>query len=422
LGAFTGEFDVDAVSAVAGDGADPLDAIGELVDVSLLDVRDGPDGEPRVHLLRTVASFVRGWLEEAGELEAARRRHAEHYAALVEAVAPQLRDRYLTARDRIEAELDNIRSVLAWAFPDSPEEAGRSAERTAVGLRLCEALSWFWYASGYRYQAEARRWLSRAVDAAAGHEGPDMMTTLHGLAVLLLQHGENEPARDALLRCLDFWRRQDDPLKIAMELNSLGVAHRALGEPDVARGLLEESIGLARGLDAKGRLATSLCNLALVDLDQDRAALATTRLQEALALDQELDDTWGVAADRINLVSVLLHEDRAAEAVRELRTIARPTVELGDVELTINVIELFACGFARQDDAPRAARMLGASQAMRRQAELPITSVDAAMIERHIRCARPTDTTAWDADLRAGAGWTVDQALEEAESAQIEGH
>jgi tetratricopeptide (TPR) repeat protein len=244
-----------------------------------------------------------------------------------------------------------------------------------------------------------------------------MMTTLHGLAVLLLQHGENEQARDALRRCLDFWRRDDDPFKIAVELNSLGVAHRALGEPDMARELLEESVGLARGLDAKGRLATSLCNLALVDLDQDRAALATTRLQEALALDQELGDTWGMAADRINLVSVLLHEDRAEEALRELRDIARPTVELGDVELTINVIELFACGFARQDDARRAARMLGASHAMRRKAELPITSVDAAMIERHIQCARPTDSTAWDVDLRTGAGWSVDEALDEADRA-----
>ena len=124
-----------------------------------------------------------------------------------------------------------------------------------------------------------------------------------------------------------------------------------------------------------------------------------------------------MAADRINLVSVLLHEDRTEEALRELRDIARPTVDLGDVELTINVIELFACGFSRQDDARRAARMLGASQAMRRKAELPITPVDAAMIERHISGVRPTETTAWDADLRTGAGWTVDEALDEADRA-----
>ena len=203
------------------------------------------------------------------------------------------------------------------AARSTPGRVGR-AERTAVGLRLCEALSWFWYASGYRYQAEARRWLSRAVDAAAGHEGPDMMTTLHGLAVLLLQHGENEQARDALRRCLDFWRREGDPTRIAMELSSLGAAHRALGEPDVARAAAGGERRTGPRTRRKGRLATSLCNLALVDLDQDRAARAEARLQEALDLDQELGDTWGVAADRINLVGVLVHEGRPDEALASL--------------------------------------------------------------------------------------------------------
>jgi predicted ATPase/class 3 adenylate cyclase len=419
LGAFTGEFDLEAAAAVADDRGDPFDALDDLVDVSLLSVRDGPDGEPRFHLLRTVASFVGNWLEEAGEAEAARLRHAEHYAGLVETVAPELRNRYLTARDRIDAELDNLRGALAWALPATPGQAAGSADRTAVGLRLCEALSWFWYASGYRYQAEGRRWLSRAVDAAAGHEGPDMMTSLHGLAVLLLQHGENEQARDALRRCLDYWRRDGDPARIATELNSLGVAHRALGELDVARRLLEESVDVARRIDAKGRLATSLCNLALVDLDQDRAAPATARLREALALDEELGDTWGVAADRINLVGVLVHEDRMEQAYGELRAIARETVDLADVELTINVVELFAAIFAGLDDPGRAARMLGAAQAMRRNAELPIAAADAAMIERHLGRVRQADSAQWERDLLTGAGWSVDEALREADRTPV---
>ena len=419
LGVFSGPFDLDAASAVGADGGDALDAIGELVDVSLVSVHDGPDGEPRFQLLRTVSSFARRWLEEAGESDDARRRHAEHYAAFVEEVAPRLRDRYLTTRDRLEAELDNVRGALAWAFPEAADTAGRSPERAAVGLRLCEALSWFWYSSGYRYQAEARRWLSCAVDAAAGHEGPDMMTSLHGLAVLLLQHGENEAARDALDRCLAYWRREQDPVRIAMELSSLGVAHRALGEADVARRLLEEGVDLARGIDAKGRLATSLSNLALVDLDQHLAADATTHLQEALALDTELGDTWGIAADRVNLIGVLVHEDRMDEAYRDLRTIARPTVDLDDAELTINVLELFAAVFAGLDDARRAARMLGASQAMRARAELPIVAIDAVLLERNIDRVRPTDGTQWDQDLRIGAGWTVEEALEEAGRAPV---
>jgi len=413
LGVFTGEFGLEAVAAVAGTDVDPLDAIGELVDVSLVDVRNGPDGEPRIHLLRTVASIVVRWLADAGELDAASARHAEYYAALVEEIAPELRSRYLTARDRLEAELDNVRGALAWALPEPPQ--GSTPDRAALGLRLCRALSWFWYASGYRYQAEARRWLSRAVEAAAGQEGSDLMTGLHGLAVLLLQHGENEPARDALRRSLDYWRREGDAPKVAMELSSLGAAYRALGDPEAARRALEESIGTARALGDKGRLATALSNLSLVDLDEGEVASAEARLREALALDQELGDTWGMAADRINLVGALVQDGRAEEAGRSLSEIARETVALGDIELTVTVLELFATIFAERGDPVRAAHLLGASAAMRARAELPMAAADAALVERSISRVRPAERAAWDRDVAAGGGYTVDEALAEAE-------
>jgi predicted ATPase/class 3 adenylate cyclase len=415
LGVFTGEFGLEAVAAVASSGVDPLDAIGELVDVSLVDVRDGPDGEPRIHLLRTVSSIVARWLADAGELEAAAPRHAEYYASLVEAIAPELRSRYLIARDRIEAELDNVRGALTWALPEPGAATASTPDRAALGLRLCRALSWFWYASGYRYQAEARRWLSRAVEAAAGQEGPDVMTSLHGLAVLLLQHGENEPARDALQRCLDFWRREGDDEKVAMELSSLGAAYRALGDPDAARAALEESIGLARALDDRGRLATAQSNLALVDLDEREVASAMARLHEALELDRQLGDTWGVAADRINLVGALVQDGRPADARRSLSEIARETVVLGDIELTVTVVELFATIFAELGDPVRAAHLLGASTAMRLRAELPVAPADAALIERSISRVRPLEGEEWDRDVAAGHGYTIDDALDEAE-------
>ena len=417
LGVFTGEFDLAAVAAVVGPGVDPVDGIGELVDASLVTVRDGPDGEPRMHLLHTVASFARARLDDAGELETARRRHAEHYADLVHTTAPQLRMRYLAARDRIEAELDNIRGALAWSLPEEPAGDAPSTDKGAIGLRLCEALSWFWYSSGYRYQAEARGWLSRAIAAAAGEESPELMTSLHGMAVLLLQHGENEAARDALRRCLAYWRADGDPSRIAGELSSLAVSHRALGEPEVARALLEESIGLARAAGDKGRLATGLSNLAVLDLDQHRHDAAMAEFEEALGLDRELGDTWGVATDQINMVAVLVQDDRTEEAYRTLRAIASSTVALGDVELTVNLIELFAMVFADFDDARRAAHMLGAAQAMRAQAELPIAAVDAAMLARSISRVRPDDCRDWDRDVEAGAGLTVDQVLAEAERA-----
>jgi hypothetical protein len=48
------------------------------------------------------------------------------------------------------------------------------------------------------------------------------------------------------------------------------------------------------------------------------------------------------------------------------------------------------------------------------KAELPIAAIDAAMLERFIGQVRLEDGTEWDRDLRTGAGWTIEEALEEA--------
>jgi predicted ATPase len=84
LGVFAGGAALDALAAVCADAAlgerDPLELVEELVDASLVTVTEDEDGEPRLGMLETVRSFALDALSEAGELEAARRLHATHYA------------------------------------------------------------------------------------------------------------------------------------------------------------------------------------------------------------------------------------------------------------------------------------------------------------------------------------------------------
>jgi predicted ATPase len=69
-------------------------------------------------MLQTVREFARERLESAGALESTARRHAQHYLALAEGLAPRLRTAdYLIARDRIETELDNFRAAMEWSLP-----------------------------------------------------------------------------------------------------------------------------------------------------------------------------------------------------------------------------------------------------------------------------------------------------------------
>jgi tetratricopeptide (TPR) repeat protein len=398
---------------VEGD-LDPLLAVEDLVDVSLAAVGEGWGGEPRVRLLRTISVYARELLSGARELEPARRRHAEHYLAFLEEVAPQLRSgMFLSAKDRIEQELGNIRAALDWAVPEAGSADGEASEELEIGLRLCQQLYWYWYACGY--QAEGRRWLSRVVRAAGDQDSPQLMTSLHGLGVLLTQHGEVDQGRDALERSLAYWRRRGEPARIARELSSLAVVHRALGEPVVAREMLAEAIGLARESGDAERLAAALSNLAIMDVDEQRPADALERLYEALALDRERGDAWGVVADHVNIAAGLLEDGRPAEGLTTLRGVSRDAERLGDPDMFVALIEMFAVTFAALDDARRAARLLGASQAMRSRLELPIDPPDAAILEKGIAPVRErSDPGRWRADVDAGRPLGVEDALAEA--------
>jgi predicted ATPase/class 3 adenylate cyclase len=366
LGVFGGSCDLEALAAVTETAGDPLDEITELVDGSLVRILDGRDGEPRIDLLQTVREFARERLQSAGEWESTARKHAQHYLALVEGLGPRLRTaEYLTARDRIEAELDNFRAALEWSLP---VKGGIDHSDVTIGFRLCQELTWFWYACGY--PGEGRRWLERATERVKG-EKPEEINVLHGLGIILLQQGESETARQLFTRCLNYWRRQGDDSQTAKELNSLAIAHRNSDEHDKARELFEEGISLAERIDDKSRLATLFSNLGILETDVGASALAIDLFGRAIALDRELEDAWAEACDRVNLAAARLSAGQIDQASDELRDVYRDALAVNDIDLTIGLIELLAMLRAELGDVHTSARLYGSSETM------PVRRIDA---------------------------------------------
>lgn len=410
LGVCEGAVTLPAVAAVVGDDVDPLDVVGRLVDVSLLAVEDGPDGEPRVRMLQVVRRYARERLAATGELDAARRRHAEHYVEVAEQAAAGLRGaQHLTARDRIERDLGDLRAVLDWAFaPPTPD--GDAQDRLALGLRLAQHLAWFWYGCGY--QAEGRRWLQTAVDAAGNRRSPAVLTALHGLGVLVLQQGRAERARDILTVCLEQARASEDPALVSRELNSLAVVHRDLDDPGTATALAREAVTTARAAGDLRCEVNAVSNLALLAADAGRHDESIGLLRRCLELDTVLEDAWGQGADHVNLVGSLLRAGRTDEARAHLDRHAATAVALNDLEITIDVLTLFAVVRARCGDGALAARLLGTAAHLREQADLPMTPVDAAWVDEAIAPTRDvTPSHAWQRDLDAGRAWDVGTAL-----------
>src|SRR5262249_27768048 len=61
---------------------DVLEGVESLVSKSLLQQREGQDGEPRFWMLETIHEYAREKLRESGEIEALQRAHALYFMAL----------------------------------------------------------------------------------------------------------------------------------------------------------------------------------------------------------------------------------------------------------------------------------------------------------------------------------------------------
>jgi predicted ATPase len=413
-GVFAGGCDLDALAAVAmsedglADPADPLELVSELMDVSLVTVTDGADGEPRVGLLETIREFALERLAEAGELDSARRRHAEYYAALAEQAHRQLYGpAHLTTLDRLEAEHDNLRAALTWSL-EPPAAGAGDADRVSTGLRLVEALVAFWHQHGHA--TEGRRWLQRAIELVSEDRGTSLAAVAHGLGILLTQQNEFAAAIPLFERSLAIWRDSGDRDQEAKELNSLGITHGYHGDLSTARSLLEQSAALSREIASDWRLAAALTNLGLVETiagDLDRAAQA---LREAIKLDRQQGDQLGLVLDKHALSMVSLRAGRTREARDLLSSTLDFVVSAGNSDILSSTLELAACTAAELGEPLRAARLAGAAEAVRQLAGMPIAEPDAALLERFLGPARATVTRdQWDAEYRAGRALSQDQ-------------
>jgi tetratricopeptide (TPR) repeat protein len=417
-GVFAGGFDLEAVAAITGaDQApgtetDSFQHVADLLDVSLITVTEGVDGEPRGAMLETIRAYALERLEASGDLEITRRRHAEFYAAFAARARQQLiGPARSTTLDQLETEHDNMRTALAWSLRPPTADRAADTEQAVIGLRLVRALAPFWYEHGHA--VEGRRWLERAIELASDEAGAPLAHVAHWLGVLLQQQGDNDAALPLFERGLAIWRDLGDRDMTARELNSLGITHRGLRHLDTARSLLEVSIGIARELGGGVRLAHALNTLGNVEIDAGNLDRATDALQEALALDRKLGDELGAAIDQHSLAVASLCAERAAEAGQLVSSTLEYVVASGHTEFLATTVELSAAIAARLGDSLRAARLCGAAEGVRHTAAMPIPQSGDALLERFVGPARATIARqVWDAELAAGRVLTQQQAVE----------
>jgi len=154
LAVFHGGRNLEALQAVCQPGLDRnvLNGIESLLNKSLLQRIDGPDGAPRFFFMETIHRYARERLAESGEEEALQQAHALFFTELAEQAEPGLQgpdqERWSA---RLRLEYDNLRAALSWAIGSDPE----------LGLRLAGALAEFWFYEGPI--SEGEKWIRSAL-------------------------------------------------------------------------------------------------------------------------------------------------------------------------------------------------------------------------------------------------------------------
>ena len=157
LAVFSGSFGVAQAQVVAADDrlstSAVADAVGRLVDWSMVALEPPVDGTARLSLKQAIRAFALARLEDSGEMERTRRRHADVYRAHAVAVAPTFfGPGEQTALEALDADHDNLRSALSQLV-----KAGRSED----ALELTGALWWLWFSRGHF--REGSEWVERVL-------------------------------------------------------------------------------------------------------------------------------------------------------------------------------------------------------------------------------------------------------------------
>jgi tetratricopeptide (TPR) repeat protein len=424
---------------------DLLDGMASMVDKSLMQQLEQPNGESRFVMLETIREYASEKLEASGEELSTKRAHAAYCLILAEEVtSEQTGAEAAQWLERLTLDHDNFRAALEWLTQTG--DAG-------WGLRLGAALFRFWEAR--EYLAEGRDSLDKLlkIPAAAARTKPRARAVFFA-GVLAIEQGDYASGNALTGESIDIARELHDNQGVAVGVNALAVNARDQGNLALAHSMFEEVLALWRELGDQKAVARSLSNLASVvklqgdfsrarslyaeclsifrelgdrtgvgwslnsqgDVARDQGdfAAAQTLYEKSLAIFQELNDRWGIAGSLADLGNIAREQRDCRTAHSFYRESLKIFRELGHKRGIARLLEGFACSAAVQSQAERALRLAGAAAALRENIGAPLTPTEQAKLEAILDPARQAlidtaGTTAWL------DGWSmpVEEAIEE---------
>jgi predicted ATPase/DNA-binding XRE family transcriptional regulator len=352
LAVFAGGFTLDAACAVIGE-EDPLatlEDLEQLVDQNLVKLMPAAGDDLRFTMLETVGEYGREQCFVSGDEPEVRDRHVAWFMQLAERAEPELAGPHQGAWLRLlDADRDNLREALSWLHVN---------ERRDDLLRLGTALWPYWARRGS--DDEVRGWLDRALDPNNG-DPATLAKSYHRVGNLAVDLGDYPRARDMFTSALGIAKSIPDQQGIANALNGLGVVASDTGDLDEARSLHGRSLAIRRGTGDQVGVARSLYNLGLIDAANGNNASARLHLSEALEIKESLGDAAGIAFSQWALAAIDIRDGNLARAHDLLYSSLNVFRELGDGYGQAFVLaELGALAHAQNDDRSSLTHLLEA--------------------------------------------------------------
>lgn len=262
LSIFAGGWTLESAESICSDEvlcarAEILDLLMQLVDKSLV-IAESRENATRYRFLETVRQFAQEKLDEAGERANLRMRHLEYFASWADAVESLL-DNVAPPElyQRAEAEHNNLRAALDWAFHNAPGDAN--------GLRLVTAVSRIWFE--HSHFSEGWEWAARFLPLSKSPQDRPLRARLLYRAAALTDYAYWKSKRE---QTIQFHQEAEALARELEEKKTLASAlyfHAAtlLDEKEWERPIrmLKESVSLCRELPHLPLLCLALSDLGI---------------------------------------------------------------------------------------------------------------------------------------------------------------
>jgi predicted ATPase/DNA-binding SARP family transcriptional activator len=448
---FAGSWSLEAAEAVCAaqgtkytfiSNVNVLDGLAVLVDKSLVQYAIAEDGAIRFSMLETIREYAAEQLVQRGAWEALSQAHAGYYVTILKHCDWNA----LEWIGHLARDHDNLRAMLRWYLDhtDGVEQL----------LEISQILGRFWYWSNHH--TEGRWWFKRILAQSEGIRTTARAEALQQAASLAAVQGDNAGAitlfEANLQLCLELGLMRQR----ARALSGLGIVRCRQGDFAAAVVALEEAVVLARQLSDPELLSAKLIDLGSVLVDQGRdiaraialyeEGLAIARAQrlpvvesmgltslgialtmsgsytraaevlgEALRLQRELRATMAAAWTHQYLGMLAYLQEDYVNARQYFGESLAATSQGGGVDVVPSSLDGLAGVASAQHQPVRAARLLGAAEALRQEIDCVLPPIEQPHYNRIrmsvcVQLSEDTMKTAW----QAGHRLTLKQAIVEA--------